>query len=149
MVNCSAAAARSAERAPSECSSRSCWSGVSTATSEINAVFVADKSARTLVQAALSCSMSLFMGAPFKAKRFVEIPLCRDVGCPPFPPAADQARAAAHLEPLLSAKRPRFVRGGQCVLAVRGSRGFSIPAHGASLFGPGQFVCIENGGASP
>jgi len=63
-------------------------------------------------------------------------------------PAAAQVRAAAHLEPLLSAKRPRFVRGGQCVLAVRGSRGLSIPAHGASVFGPGQFVCIEIEGAS-
>jgi len=92
--------------------------------------------------------MSCFMGAPFKAKRFVEIPLCRDVGRPPFPPAADPIRAAAHLEPLLSAKRPRVFRGGQCVLVVRGSRGLSIPAHGASLFGPGHFVCIEIEGAS-
>lgn len=67
---------------------------------------------------------------------------------PTFPPAADQVRAAAHLEPLLSVHRPRVFRGGQCVLAVRGSRGLSIAAHGASLFGAGHFVCIEIEGAS-
>lgn len=92
--------------------------------------------------------MSCFMGAPFKADWLVELPFCRDAVRPPFPPAADPIRAAAHLEPLLSVQRPRVFRGGQCVLAVRGSRGLSIPAHGASLFGPGHSVCIEIEGAS-
>lgn len=71
------------------------------------------------------------------------------LGCFPISlSAADPIRAAAHLEPLLSAKRPRVFRGGKCVLVVRGSRGLSIPAHGASLFSAEQIVCTEIEGAS-